>query len=148
MLVSWQSGLPSVLWLPSHINITDRSGVVDDELLKGSVSVPPPPAPLSTRVVQNPAHYRCSENVCRNLWNSKTIKPVNPKGNQPWIFIGRTDNKTETLILWPPDAESQLFGKDPDAGKDWWQEEKGVTEGDTVGWHCELNGHEFEQTPA
>ena len=64
MLLSWQCGLPSVHWLPSHTNITDRLGVADDELLKGWVSVPPL---LSTHVAQNPAHYRCSENVCHNL---------------------------------------------------------------------------------
>ena len=72
------------------------------------------------------------------------IKPVNPKGNQPWIFIGRTD--AEALILWTPDAKSQLSGKDPDAWKDWGQEEKGVTEDEMVGWHHWLNGREFEQT--
>ena len=73
------------------------------------------------------------------------IKPVNPKGNQPWMFTGKTD--AEAPILWPPDAKSQLAGKDPDAGKDWGQEEKGVTEDETVGRHHQLNGHEFEQTP-
>ena len=75
------------------------------------------------------------------------IKPVNPKGNQPWIFIGRTDAEAETPILWPPDAKSWLFGKDPDAGKDWGQKEKGATEDKRVGWHHWLNGHEFEQIP-
>ena len=75
----------------------------------------------------------------------KEIKPVNPKGNQAWWFIGRTDAKAS--ILWPPHAESQLTGKDPDAGKDWGQEEKGATEDEKVGWHHRLNGHEFEQTP-
>ena len=74
------------------------------------------------------------------------IKPVNPKGNQPWIFIGRTDTKAKAPILWPPDAKSQLTGKDPDAGKDWGQEEKGTTKGEMVGWHYWLDGHEFEQT--
>ena len=74
------------------------------------------------------------------------IKPVNPKGNQPWISIGRTDAKAEVPILWPPDAKSWLIGKDPDAGKDWRQEEKGMTEDEMVGWHHQLNGHEFEQT--
>ena len=147
MLLSWQSGLPSVYWVPSHTDLTDHLGVVDDELLKGWVSVPPPPPPLSTHVVQNPAHYQCSENVCLKLWNSKTIKPVNPKGNQPWIFMGRTDAETEALLLWPPDAKSRLFGKYPDPRKDWWQEEKGETEDEMVGWHHELNGHELEQTP-
>ena len=69
------------------------------------------------------------------------IKPVNPKGNQSWIFIGRTDTEAETPLLWPPDAKSWLIWKDPDAGKDWGQEEKGMTEDETVGWHYRLNGH-------
>ena len=75
--------------------------------------------------------------------DSREIKPVNPKGNQPWIFIGRAD--AEAPILWPPDANSWLIGKDPNAGKDWGQEEKEVTEDKMVGWHHWLNGHEFEQ---
>ena len=65
----------------------------------------------------------------------KKIQPVYPKGNQPWISIGRTDTKAETPILWPPDVKNWLIGKDPDAGKDWRQEEKGMTEDETVGWH-------------
>ena len=69
-------------------------------------------------------------------------QPVNPKGSQPLIVIGRTDAKAP--ILWPPDAKSQLIGKDPDAGEDWRQEEKGTTEDEMVGWHHQLNGHEFE----
>ena len=77
----------------------------------------------------------------------KEILPVNPKGNQSWTFIGRTDAETETPILWPPDTKSWLIGKDPDAGKDWRQEEKGTTEDETVGWHHWHNGREFEQTP-
>ena len=77
--------------------------------------------------------------------NCKEIQPVNPKGNQPWIFIGRTDAEAEAPILWPPDAKSWLTGKDPDAGKDRRQEEKGTTEDEMVGWHHQLNGHEFEQ---
>ena len=76
--------------------------------------------------------------------DSKEIKLVNPKGNQLWILIGRTD--AEAPVLWPPDAKSQLIGKDPDAGKDWGQEEEGTTEDEMVGWHHRLNGHEFEQT--
>ena len=75
----------------------------------------------------------------------KKIKPVYPKGNQPWIFIGRTDAGTEASILWPPDVKSHLIGKDPDAGKDWRQEEKGTTEDEMVGWDPQLNGPEFEQ---
>ena len=72
---------------------------------------------------------------------------VNPKENQPWIFIGRTDAEIETPILWSADAKSWLIGKDPDAGIDWGQEEKGMTEDEMVGWHHRLNGHGFEQTP-
>ena len=87
------------------------------------------------------------EKTLENPLNSKEIKPVNPKGNQPWIFIGRADAEAEALILWPPDAKNWLTGKDPDAGKDWGQEEKGVIEDEMVGWHHWLNGHEFEQTP-
>ena len=78
--------------------------------------------------------------------DNKEIKPVQPKGNQPWIFIGRTDAEAETVILWPPDGKSWLTGKDPDAGKDWRQEEKGMTEDEMVGWYHRLNGHEFELT--
>ena len=76
--------------------------------------------------------------------DSKEIKPVNPKGNQPWIFIGRTNAKTP--ILWPHDEKSWLIGKDPGAGKNWRQKEKGMVEDDMVRWHHQLNGHEFEQT--
>ena len=72
---------------------------------------------------------------------------INLKRNQPWIFIGRTDAEAEAPILWPPDAKGQLIGKDPDAGKDWWQEEKGMTEVEMVGWHHWLNGRESEKTP-
>ena len=75
----------------------------------------------------------------------KEIKPVNPKGNQPWIFIGRTD--AESPILLPPDAKNRFTGKDSDAGEDWGQEEKGVTEDEVVGWHLRVNGSDFEQTP-
>ena len=76
----------------------------------------------------------------------KEIKPVNPKGNQPWIFIGSTDAEVETPKLWPPYGRNQLIGKDPDAGKVWRQEEKGMTEDEMVGWHHQVNEHEFEQT--
>ena len=82
----------------------------------------------------------------KSLLDSKKIKPVSPKGNQPRIFIGRTDAEAETPILWPPDAKSRLIGKDPDARKDE-RQEKGTTEGEMVIWHHRLNGHEFEQTP-
>ena len=84
------------------------------------------------------------EKTLESLLDCKEIKPVHPKGNQPWIFIGRTD--AEAPILWPPDAKSKLIGKDPDAGKDR-RQETGMTEGDMVGWHQRLNGREFQQTP-
>ena len=86
--------------------------------------------------------------VGENSWESldcKEIKPVNPKGNQCWIFIGKTDAEAKTPILWPPDEKNWLIGKDPDAGKDWRQEEKGTAEDEMVGWHHRLNGHEFQQ---
>ena len=76
--------------------------------------------------------------------DSKEIQQVYPKGNQSWKFIGRTDAEAETLILWPPDVKNWLIGEDPDAGKDWRWEEKGMTEDEMVGWHHWLNGHEFE----
>ena len=77
----------------------------------------------------------------------KEIQPVHPKGNQSWVFIGRTDIEAETPILWPPDVKNWLIGKDSDAGKDWRQEEKGTTDDEMVGWHHWLNGHEFGWTP-
>ena len=77
----------------------------------------------------------------------KEIQPVHLKGDQSWVFIGRTDVEAETPILWPPDAKSWLIWKDPDAGKDWRQEEKGMTEDKMVGWHHRLNGHGFGWIP-
>ena len=77
----------------------------------------------------------------------KEIKPINPKGNQPWIFIGRTDAEAEAPILWPPDSKNWLTGKDPYAGKDWRQKEKGAAEDEMVRQHYWLNGHETKQTP-
>ena len=79
--------------------------------------------------------------------DSKEIKPGNPKGNQPWIFIGRTDAEAEIPILWPLHVKSWLIGKDSDVARDWGQEEKGTTEDEMAGWHHWLNGHEFEWTP-
>ena len=86
--------------------------------------------------------------VVEDSWeplDCKEIQPVHPKGNQPWIFFGWSDAGAETSILWPPDTKSRLIRKDPDAGKDWRQEEKGTTEDKTIVWHHWLNGHEFEQ---
>ena len=77
----------------------------------------------------------------------KEIKPVNPKRNQSWIYIGTPDAEAEIPTLWPPDVKNWFIGKDPDAGKDWRQEEKGMTEDEMVGWHHQLNGHELEQPP-
>ena len=78
--------------------------------------------------------------------DNKEFKPVNPKENQPWIFIGRSDVKAEAPILWPPDENSLLIGKDPDAGKDWRQREKRLTEDEMVGWHQWFTGHELGKT--
>ena len=83
----------------------------------------------------------------KTLESPLQIKPVHPKGNQSWIFIRRTDAEAETPILWPPDAKKWLIGKDPDAGKDWRQEEKGTTEDEMIGWHHWLGGYEFEWFP-
>jgi len=85
------------------------------------------------------------EKTLESPLDCKEVKPINPKGNQSWIFIGRTDAEAEAPILWPPDVMSWLIRKDPDAGKDWGQEEKGTIEDEMVGWHHRLNGHEFEQ---
>ena len=83
------------------------------------------------------------EKTLESPLDCKEIQPVHPKGNQSWIFIGRTDVEAETPVFWPPDAKSWLIWTDPDAGKDWGQEEKGPTEDDIVGWHHWLNGHGF-----
>ena len=87
-----------------------------------------------------------SEKTLENPFDCKEIKLVNPKENQSWIFIGRTDAEPEAPILWPPDLKSWLTGKDPNAGEDW-RQEKGKTEDEMVGWHHWLNGHELEQAP-
>ena len=84
------------------------------------------------------------EKTLESPLNSKKIKPVNPKGNQSWIFIGRTD--AEAPMHWPPDSKGQFIGNDPDAGKDWGPMKKGEKEDEMIGWHHQLNGHEFEQT--
>ena len=87
------------------------------------------------------------EKTLESPLDCKEIQPVNPKGNCSWIFIGRTDAEAEAPILWSPNAKSWLITKDPDAGKDWRQEVKGMTKDEIVGWHHWLNGHEFEQVP-
>ena len=85
------------------------------------------------------------EKTHENPLECKEIKPVNPKGNQSWILIGRTMLKLKLQYFWPPDAKNSLIGKDPDAGKDWRQEEKGMAEDEMVRWHHPLNGREFEE---
>ena len=87
------------------------------------------------------------EKTLESPLDSKEVKPIHPKGDQSWTFIERTDAEADAPVLWPLDVKSQLIRKDPDAGKDWREEEKGVTEDEMVGWHHRLNGHEFEQAP-
>ena len=87
------------------------------------------------------------EKTLESPLHCKEIKPVNPKGNEPWIYIGSTDVEDEAPILWLPDAKGQFIGKDRDAWKDWGQEEKGKTEDEMVGWHHRLDGHGFGWTP-
>ena len=104
------------------------------------------------RIYKTPGFHWCFwtvvlEKTLESPLDSKKIKSVNPKGNQSWIFIGRIDDEAETPIFWPPDAKNGLIGKDPDAGKDWRQEEKGTTDDEMVGWHHRFNGHEFEPAP-
>ena len=89
----------------------------------------------------------CWRRLLRVPWTARRSNPVSPKGNQSWIFIGRTDAEAETPILWPPDAKNWLTWKDLDVGKDWRQEEKGKIENKVVGGYYQLNGHEFEQAP-
>ena len=84
------------------------------------------------------------EKTLQSPFKCKEFQSVHPKGNQSWIFIGRTDVEAETPILWPSDAKNWLIRKDPDAGKDWRQEEERMIEDEMVGWHHQLNGHEFE----
>ena len=84
------------------------------------------------------------EKTLESPLDNKEIKPLNPKGNQSWIFTGRIDAETESPILWPHDAKNSLIGKDPDARKDWNQEEKGMTEDEMVGWRHWRDGYEFE----
>ena len=86
------------------------------------------------------------EKTLESPLDCKEIQPVHSKGDQSWVFIGRTDVKAETPILWPPHAKSSLIGKKTDAGRDWGQEEKGMTEDEMAGWHHQLDAHEFGWT--
>ena len=85
------------------------------------------------------------EKTLQSPLDCREIQPVHPKRKQSWVFIGRTDAEVETPILWPPDAKSSLIGKDPDAGRDWGQEEKGLTEDEMAGWHHRLDRHELSK---
>ena len=87
------------------------------------------------------------EKTLESSLDCKEIQPVHSKGDQPWDFFGKNDAKAETPVLWPPHAKSWLIGKDSDAGSDWGQEEKGMTEDEMAGWHHWLDGHDFEWTP-
>ena len=104
--------------------------------------------------IKKPQHRRidafelwCWRRLLRVPWTTGEIQPGHPKGVQSWVFFGRTDVEAEIPILWPPDARNWLIRKDPDAGKDWRQEEKGMTEDEMVGWHHRLNGHGFRWIP-
>ena len=91
--------------------------------------------------------WQLMEKTFESPLDCKEIQPVHPKGNQPWIFIGRTDAEAVDPIFWPPDVKNRLIGKDHNVGKDWRKEAKGMTDDEMVGWHHWLNGHKFEQTP-
>ena len=114
---------------------------------------------LSLKCQQNDSSSCCFFNCQKCFWtvvlektlesplDCKEIQPVHPKGDRSWVFTERADVETETLILWPPDAKSWLIWKDPDVGKDWGQEEKGMTKDEMVGWRHQLDGHGFGWTP-
>ena len=104
------------------------------------------PSMRPTQLKQRSSWTVVLEKTLESPLDCKEIQPVHPKGNQSWAFIERTDVKAETPILWPPDAKSWLIWKDPDARRDWGQEEKGMTEDEIVGWHHRLNGQEFGWT--
>ena len=102
---------------------------------------------IESWVPKNWCFWTVLEKTLESPLDCKDIQPVNPKENQTWVFIGRTDAEAEAPILWPLDVKNWLTGKDPDAGWDWRKEEKGTREDEMVGWHHRLNGHEFEQAP-
>ena len=92
-------------------------------------------------------NYVLLEKTLESPLDCKEMQPVHPKVDQSWVFFGRTDAEAETPIVWPPHAKSWLIGKDPDAGRDWGQEDKGTAEDEMAGWHHRLDGHVFEQIP-
>ena len=150
------------MWYGSvHLNITLGGGRMQCILKSRDITLPTNDHPVKS-IVFPVVIYGCEIWIIKkaerqSFWtvvlektpesplDCKEIQPVSPKGNQPWIFTERTDAETETPILWPPDVKSWLIWKDPDTGKDWGQEKKGVTEDEIVGWHHQLDGHESEQ---
>ena len=118
---------------------------MDKPSLQVSQQIPQSSKPFCPNVIEDLSLNWCE--LLRRVNPKEFHKPVHPKGNQSCIFIGRTDDEAKAPILCPPDGKSWLIWKDPDAGKDWRQEEKGMTENEMVGWHHQLYGHEFEQAP-
>ena len=151
----------------SWTRLSDWTELSWDSVLKSRDIIFPLEVPIVKAVVFSVVMYKCErwiikkaehriiafilivvlEKSLENPLDSKEMKPVNPKGNQPWTFTGRTDTEAEASIIWPPEVKSQLIGKVPEGGKDLGQEEKSVTEDEMVWWHYWLNGHEFEQSP-
>ena len=153
-LIPW-SQVPSLSFTPSSLLVALKKMLILDkisDLIPLMFEIPeyslPPPHWLKHKghivwhVMQSPPHLV----YITIITSTQEIKPVNTKGEQAWLFIGRTNAEAEAPVLWAPDMTSWLFGKDPDAGKDW-RQEKGVTEDEMVGWHHWLNGHEFERAP-
>ena len=137
-----------LMWRTDSLEKTLRLGKIEGRIFPGVMYG------CESWTVKKAEHWRidafklwCWRRLWWVPWILKEIKPVNPKGNQSWIFIGGTDAEVETPILWPLDVKNWLIGKDPDAGKDWWHVKKGMTEDEVAGWHHRLYGHEFEKTP-
>ena len=117
----------------------------ESEVAQSCPSGVPWPSPKESWVPKNWCFWTVLlEKTLESPLDCKEIQPVHPKGNQSWIFIGRTDTEAETSTLWPPDEKKWLIGRNPDAGRDWRWEEKGTTEDEMVGWHHWCDGHEFE----
>ena len=130
----------------SQVQISKMKSIVIDVInLTDGINITPDTA--GKRTGESTEEYFWTvvlEKTLESPLDCKEIQPVHPKGDQSWGFIGRTDAEAETPILWPAHAKSWLIGKDPEAGRDWGQEEKGTTEDEMAGWHHQFNGHEFE----
>ena len=146
-----KSGFKNPLWKKksslTHINVAQTIGFISGQLIDIHVWM----RELDYKEGWVPNNW-CFwtvvlEKTLESPLDCKEIQPVHPKGYQSWVFIGRTDVEAETPVLWPPDEKSWHIWKDPDAGRDWGQEEKGMTEDEMVGWHHRLNGHGFGWTP-